>query len=589
MKIEFVSNDNCIDSRYSKKNSEHCKRALGGRLVNMTPDKFSRRDFIKLVGAGAAFLTFGKLVDVGNLLKQQSALNKGIQSDSQNLLPSANAQTPDPWVFGPPVWATAIHAALLPTGKLLIVAGSGYHDTSVNGPYEAKIMDVHGNEEVAFTFPDDPWCCGQTNLGNGNILWAGGTLAYDIQNTAGVFQGAKLAYEFNVYTNKFEKLTDMSHGRWYPTCVVLPDGKVFVVSGLDEYGQRNALVEIYDPVTKTFTIQYDPGSGNTYCVGQGINLPGAGSPCYGAPGQGVSPWTSLYPRMHLMPSGLIASVGMQHYVHLINPTTGEWGASIGDTQISWRDYGTSFLLPLQNTTSERGKILIAGGSIDWQSPATAVCEMLDFNAGTNTAPVFRLTASLATGRRFPVPVILPTGECVLFGGAYGLADEYVRIPEMFNPVTETWTSLPAAKVSRTYHQSGLLLLDGRVWTASGQPNRAEWERRTEIFSPWYMFAGSRPTINGRVKPAPYGGTIRIPTSNGADITKVSLVRLPTYTHHYNPDMRLVWLQIISSDSTGITVSAPINNRIAPPGDYMIHIINSSGVPSEAKVVRVPGA
>jgi len=553
----------------------------------MSSDKFSRREFLKLVAAGTALFTFGKLVDFHGLLKQQSNAKAG-QSSESNLLPSANAQTPaDPWVFGPPVWVTAIHAALLPTGKLLIVAGSGYHNTTVSGPYEAKIMDVNGNEEVSFTFPDDPWCCGQTNLGNGNILWAGGTLGYDIQNTAGVFQGAKIAYEFNVYTNKFEKLTDMLHGRWYPTCLVLPDGKVFVVSGLDEYGQRNALVEIYDPDTKTFTVQYDPGSNNEYCVGQGINLPGAGSPCYGGPGQGVSPWISLYPRMHLMPSGLIASVGMQHYVHIINPTTGEWGASIGDTQVLWRDYGTSFLLPLHNTASERGKVLIAGGSIDWASPATAVCEMLDFDAGTNTAPVFRTTGSLGTGRRFPVPVMLPTGELFLFGGAYGLADEYVRTPEMFNVQTETWSTLPAAKVSRTYHQTGFLLLDGRVWTASGQPNRAEWERRTEIFSPWYMFAGSRPVINGRVNSAPYGGTLRIPTTNGSDIDSVSLVRLPTYTHHYNPDMRLIWLQIISTDSTGINVSAPINGRIAPPGDYMVHILNSAGVPSEAKVVRLP--
>jgi hypothetical protein len=551
----------------------------------MSSDRFSRRDFLKLVAAGAGLFTFGKLIDISGFLKQSL---KGVQSDGSNLLPSANAQTPDPWAFGPPVWVTAIHAALLPTGKLLIVAGSGYHNETADGPYEAKIMDVNGNEEISFNFVDDPWCCGQTNLGNGNILWAGGTLGYDVQNTAGVFQGDKLAYEFNVYTNKFEKLTDMMHGRWYPTCLVLPDGKVFVVSGLDEYGQRNALVEIYDPVTKTFTVQYDPGSGNTYCVGQGINLPGAGSPCYGGPGQGVSPWISLYPRMHLMPSGLIASVGMQHYVHIINPVTGEWGTSIGDTQSSWRDYGTSFLLPLHNTASERGKVMIAGGSIDWVTPATATCEMLDFDAGTDTAPVFRNTGSLAVGRRFPVPVILPTGELMVSGGAYGLADEYVRTAELFNPQTETWSTLPEAKVSRTYHQTGLLLLDGRVWTASGQPNRAEWERRTEIYSPWYTFAGPRPLINGRVNSAPYGGIIRIPTNDGSNIESVSLVRLPTYTHHYDPNMRLVWLQIISTDPTGIDVSAPLNSRIAPPGDYMIHILDGAGVPSEAKVVRIPG-
>ena len=28
----------------------------------------------------------------------------------------------------------------------------------------------------------------------------------------------------------------MAHGRWYPTLVTLPDGKVVIVNGFDEYG-----------------------------------------------------------------------------------------------------------------------------------------------------------------------------------------------------------------------------------------------------------------------------------------------------------------------------------------------------------------
>jgi hypothetical protein len=35
------------------------------------------------------------------------------------------------------------------------------------------------------------------------------------------------------------------------------------------------------------------------------------------------------------------------------------------------------------------------------------------------------------------------------------------------------------------------------------------------------------------------------------------------------------------------VTAPTNNRLAPPGHYLLFIVNSSGVPSVAKVVKLP--
>jgi galactose oxidase-like protein len=553
------------------------------------PQEVSRKDFLKLMVAGASVVALGRFADLANILNGKPVSLNGASrsaSNSSEFLPFASAQSAGSWTDGPPVFVIAIHTALLPTGKVVAVAGSGYHTANINGPYEARLLDPSTGDEVVYTFSEDLFCCGQTNLPNGNVLFAGGTKTFDTQNAAGVFQGLSSAYEFDVYTNSFVKVNSMRHGRWYPTTVSLPNGRVLILSGLDEYGARNALVEIYDPSTKSFTILYRPDSNLSYCVGEGINLPGAGSPCYGGKNKGVSPWTSLYPRMHLMPSGQVLICGMDDVMYLINPSTGVW-TNIGNTNQSWRDYGSSFLLPLNNTTSERGRVLIAGGSITDASSASNSCQLIDFNAGSSTAPVIRNTASLGTGRRFAVPIILPTGELVVFGGTRGGGLDFEHTPELFNVQNETWTSLPDANVSRSYHTTGLLLPDGRVWIASSNPNRSTWERRTEFFSPWYLFAGTRPTITGRVKPAPYGGTITIPTSNGTGITKVSLLRLGSSTHHYEPNQRLVWLQITGTNSQSISVSAPINSNIAPPGYYMIHIINSSGVPSKGQIVRVP--
>ena len=165
---------------------------------------------------------------------------------------------------------------------------------------------------------------------------------------------------------------------------------------------------------------------------------------------------------------------------------------------------------------------------------------------------------------------------------------------MFDPVTETWQSLRTARVARTYHQVSLLLPDGRVWTADSTPQKGTvgsntWEKRIEIFSPDYISASARPTISGTPTVGDYGGQITIPTPDPSSINSVSLVRLMATTHHYDANQRLVWLQIVNRGSSSITVSAPIKANIAPPGYYMIHLLNASLVPSVASIIKIPGS
>jgi hypothetical protein len=139
-----------------------------------------------------------------------------------------------------------------------------------------------------------------------------------------------------------------------------------------------------------------------------------------------------------------------------------------------------------------------------------------------------------------------------------------------------------------YHQVSLLLHDGRVWTAGTTPSQATKEVRVEIFNPWYT-SETRPTISGDLTGGAYGGTITISTPNAANITKVSLVKISATTHHYNSDQRLIWLQIQGTTSSSVTVKAPINNKLAPPGYYLVHVLNSAGVPSVGKFIKIPGS
>jgi hypothetical protein len=524
----------------------------------------NRREFLKLMGAAATVLALGRFADfIPNNKNDKAYAQQGS------------------WTMGARTTTTPIHVALLHTGKILYLAGSGWDYNRQAPPYQARVLDLGTGVEKTLTQSEDLFCAGQTTLANGTILLAGGTLLYDTNpnNCNGRWHGLKAAYEFNPSTESFTKVQNMLHGRWYPTLVTLPDGKVWCYNGYDEYGVNNRLVEVYNPATKTWTRVPAPTGGLSYTVGVGqeTTCPGP-HPSYTAAG----PTTSFYPRAHLMPSGLVVINGFRSEIRSWNPSTGSW-ASHGNTNIH-RDYGSSFLLPLQNTTAEKGKIMVCGGSSTTTGYATTSTQILDFNTGN---PTVRTVASTRFRRKYMSPVILPNGKCAVFGGTERGKDFPVLAPEMFDPITETWVVLPSSSVARHYHSTALLLTDGRVWVAGGTAVSGLWELRTEFFSPSYMTA-TRPTISGTPTIGAYGGSITIPTSSPTAITSVSLLRLMNTTHHYDANQRLVWLQIQSKGSSSVRVAAPINSKIAPPGYYVIHVLNSSLVPSRGRAIRIPG-
>ena len=253
---------------------------------------------------------------------------------------------------------------------------------------------------------------------------------------------------------------------------------------------------------------------------------------------------------------------------------------------SQEGYGSSVLLPLQNVASEKGEVLIFGGTATSDSFGTKTAEIHMLNG---TSIVSRWTNSLHRGRKHPIPIILPNGKIVVVGGTEYQNDSSLKVmeAELFDPVTETWTLLPAMAVPRLYHSSALLLPDGRVWTAGTTYSYTSRELRTEYYSPEY-YAATRPTISGQPIAGGYGGLIVISTPNAQNIDAVSLVRLGTETHAYNYDQRLVWLQITGRTTSDVTVQAPVNANIAPPGYYMVHVLKQ-GVPSVAKIIKIPGA
>jgi galactose oxidase len=107
----------------------------------------------------------------------------------------------------------------------------------------------------------------------------------------------------------------------------------------------------------------------------------------------------------------------------------------------------------------------------------------------------------------------------------------------------------------------------------------------EIFSPPYLSRGARPTITSAPSSVSYNTSFSVATPNAAGIASVSLMRLGSVTHHFNTNQRYLSLPFQVGSGT-LAVQAPANANIAPPGHYMLFILDSNGVPSVASILSL---
>jgi len=83
----------------------------------------------------------------------------------------------------------------------------------------------------------------------------------------------------------------------------------------------------------------------------------------------------------------------------------------------------------------------------------------------------------------------------------------------------------------------------------------------------------------------YGQNFTVQTPDAARIAKVSLIRFGSVTHDINMSQRFLPLTFLAGSGT-LTVTAPVNANLAPPGYYMLFLINNKGVPSVAQFVQL---
>ena len=193
-------------------------------------------------------------------------------------------------------------------------------------------------------------------------------------------------------------------------------------------------------------------------------------------------------------------------------------------------------------------------------------------------------------------LLLPDGTVAVVGGSStGRADFAVKpvlAVELFDPVAETWSALCRLQVPRSYHATALLLPDARVLIMGkdGLFNTEPYnypEHRVELFSPPYLFRGHRPTILAAPPQVIYDTSFDIETTDAADIASVVLLRAGAATHSFNMDQRHIGLVINTRAPNQLTVTSPPNSNLAPPGFYMLFLVNTAGVPSVAEFLQLP--
>ena len=441
----------------------------------------------------------------------------------------------------PATWPlVAIHATLLPTGDVL----------AWDGPNQKAAAFVWRPSTNSFTSknpPDNIFCAGHCLLPDGRLLVVGG----HIQN----FVGIPDANIFDPATSRWTQVMSMVYGRWYPTAIALPDRRVLVVAGDDGCPDCVAAIpEIYDPALNAWS-----------------QLSGASNAL------------PEYPHLFVLPDGRVLA-------------TGSFEAAI-PTQVldinaqTWTVVDPIVVDGHSSVMYSLNKFMKSGTSATSDSPynpSAATTYVLDMN---QAQPTWRATAPMAYPRSYHNLTILPDGSVLATGGEKSTdpfdQTQAVFPAELWSPSTETWTTLAPLSVPRFYHSIALLLPDGRVLVVGGGRfggTAVDDQLSAEIFSPPYLFKGSRPAITSAPNLVTYNSAFSVSTPDSARIASVSLLPLGSVTHHFNANQRYLSLPF-QTIAGGLSIQAPANANIAPPGYYMLFLVDTNGVPSVAAILK----
>jgi hypothetical protein len=445
--------------------------------------------------------------------------------------------------------AAVLPGGTFPAGTVLFFFWKGFNTGGKNSM--AVLLQPNSGivTDVTLPFPVEMFCSGLSIMPNGQLLTTGGEESDSVTPIAGPYW-TTIYNPFSPLSSAWSWGPDMNYPRYYPTTIEMGDGTQLEFSGDDRNGDPVPVLESYNYITNKWRVL----------------PPSADMPT-------VTLHVSAYPRLVLLPSGNVFLAAPDRNTYQFNPSTNTW-SFVGTIKDPYYRYASGHvLLPgLQ-------KVLVAGGAAangPGGGPTTNTAEVIDFSV---PKPVWSYTGSMTYARLNNNLVLLADGTVLVVGGAGGMGiySHPVMATELYNPATGTWKVMAPLGAPRMYHSTAFLLPNGQVLSA-GSSDTSSTQYTYELYSPPYLFAGPQPVITRSPANVHYGKTFSITTPNAASITRVALIKLATTTHADNMDQRYVDLSF-TIGSGQLTAVGPPSGNYAPPGPYMLVILNSSGVPS----------
>lgn len=363
--------------------------------------------------------------------------------------------------------------------------------------------------------------------------------------------------------------------RWNRTPLRTPD-----FSSHNDPRPRAGHAALFDGVGRTarFPEMYDPAHADT------------GSWTTAHVSTNDPPILELYPLMFVLPNGKVFHGGPRDhddpYPYLFDPATNLWDAATHSS-----DYSASSAAMFRP-----GYVLRGGKHSDG-----------DGAAGVSTSDSISFDGSVTSGwhevmgsgigdmgaRANSNLTILPTGDVVVTGGLDGEElSSSVNEARIWSSKTGAWSGdLNPDHHPRNYHSTAILLPDGRVLSAGGERNPFDLSNTTRfhisLFEPPYLFDGdalaTRPTVSSPGLPSTLEPAQRftVCTPQAATISSVALVKPGAVTHGFNQDQRYVPLAFtrVTGANPRLHVTAPPDMNHAPPGDYLLFVVDSANVPA----------
>jgi Domain of unknown function (DUF1929) len=513
----------------------------------------------------------------------------------------------------------------LANGNVLILGGTkGYPEPPKPGEYPSTVykgenaswifnIKTEAYEKVPYNEPaphqpkepgpllNGAWYPSATELGNGNVISFGGlneegkgatsTNYYIAPYNPGDAAGDPSGQWVGFGSNELQQTYDWFWGL-YPSMILTADGRLFY-DGSHVFG--NGLQTLSPTPAPDASALYD-----FYCT------PGKSQQEEAKEQQDTNPEAGVVgPKV----AGGPASEDETHPRVENTP---------GLEDPNQRDQSASLLLP----PAQSQKVMILGGGNTYETSAFATnstdeIDLLEPDPQWKKGPELprgRLDDGerepQGAGKMYVSAVALPDGTVLETGGSLLPRTKDVHEASIFDPASNEFTPVASDPVGRDYHSEALLLPNGDVLALGSNPvnvgaGTEGFQTAISIYEPPYLFKGERPvleSVDGQVNRLQdnvndtaqweYGSEHTLAyTSRSSEIASAVLIRPAAVTHSSDPNQREVALPIKElvgprGEGKSLEVSLEANPNLAPPGYYMVFLVNSDGVPSEAQWVHV---